>query len=86
MPVDISVCTDVRIDGTDQFSVKMNNLNIDPLHSEYDIDNSIFTREFNMSSVSDEDLKKLVERVKIFARLYIGYDKCADGIVLYVNY
>ena len=84
--IDTSACTDVRIDGIDSFSVKINNLNIDPLHSERDIDNSIFIREFNMSSVSDEDIKKLLERVKTFSRLYIGYDKCDDGIVLYVNY
>lgn len=81
-----SACADIRVDGTDAFSIELNKLSVDPIHSEDSINDSIFTNELDISSLGKEKIQELIERVKTFARLYIGYDKCDEGIVLYVNY
>lgn len=50
--IDNSRCIDIRIDGTDTFSTYVNSLGIDPRKSEKNVDDEVFSKNFDFSTLN----------------------------------
>ena len=86
--IDQSACVDVRIDGTDIFSIRMSNLSLDVKHSERGESDTAFGRPFNFKDLGKDIKSRIIQHVKKFMRLHFSYAKTKDnnGIVIYANY
>lgn len=86
--IDQSACVDIRVDGTDIFSIALNNLSLDVKQSERGVSDMMFGRLFKFKDLDKDKKDGIIQHVKKFMRLHFSYAKSKDGhgLTLYANY